>query len=537
MRPRHLLAAAPAALTLAALSFASPAAAQSRARAADTLAPPRLVLFIAVDQLRPDYFDRWGHQLAGGLGRLWRAGASFPNAFYDHAITETAPGHAVMLSGRHPRSTGIMMNDEGVADPQASLLDSRVAGASPYRFRGAALFDWMRWAWPEARALSVSRKDRGAILPLGRAKQHVYWWAADTGFTTSRYYADTLPAFVREFNRRNPIASFAGRAWRPLLLDSAYREPDADSVEYDKRRITFPHPLPVAQPQLGRELTYDPVMDSLTLALAWDGVRALAIGQGRQPDLLSISLSTTDAVGHRYGPDSKELHDQVLRADRYLGAFLDSLFTVVDSTRVMIALTADHGVAPYPGVGRSYDPVTRDARLIHDGAILAGLRDTLASRGVPRSAVRFDLGLLRVWRDTLRLAGLDADSVTREAVRRLRATDGIALVRSVAELARADTTRDTDARLWLHSIASGEPASHVATLRKWSAWSVSYYANHASPHVYDRRVPVVFAGPWFRRGVREQAIGVVDVAPTLVRALRLPQLERVDGRVVTDALR
>jgi predicted AlkP superfamily pyrophosphatase or phosphodiesterase len=365
----------------------------------------------------------------------------------------------------------------------------------------------------------------------------VFWYAADYGFTTSRYYADTLPAFVQEFNRRTPIAGFANREWHLLLDEREYREADADSAEYDRKRVTFPHRLPPAQPELGKDLPYDPVMDSLTLALAWDGVRALELGSGAATDFLNVSLSTTDAVGHRYGPDSRELHDQVLRVDRLLGAFMDSLRARFSDDRVAIALTADHGVAPYPEVKRSYDPMPRDARFVNDTLMVSRVRAAIAARGAWRDAVRFDLGLLRVWRDSLEVRGIDSDSLVRELVRSIRATPGIASVRSVADLVRADTTRDSLARRWLHSIGPGEPATHVATLRPWSSWSKSYYANHGSPHDYDRRVPIVFYGPWFRAGIRSERIRVVDLAPTLARITRVPVLDQVDGRVVTSALR
>src|SRR5687768_73091 len=158
-----------------------------------------LVVFIAVDQLRGDYLDRFGPQLTGGLARLKRDGAHFVNAYQDHANTVTAVGHASMLSGRFPRSTGIISNNLGVPDPQAISTDGK-ASASPFRFRGSTLIDWMRVVDPLSRALSVSVKDRAAILPIGRAKQQAYWYSSTGAFTTSNYYADTLPNWVKRFN-------------------------------------------------------------------------------------------------------------------------------------------------------------------------------------------------------------------------------------------------------------------------------------------------------------------------------------------------
>src|SRR6266568_3812178 len=193
---------------------------------APTPAPrPRLVVVITVDQLRPDYFDRYRTQLISGLASLVKQGADFTDAFQDHAVTETAPGHASILSGRWPAHTGILRNDAGVGDSTAPLLETVGPGASPLRFRGTEFFDWLKVADPRARALSVSRKDRGAILPIGRAKESVFWYANGL-FTTSRYYADTLPAWVRRFNALALPFKAAGTTWALLLPDTAYKEAD-----------------------------------------------------------------------------------------------------------------------------------------------------------------------------------------------------------------------------------------------------------------------------------------------------------------------
>src|SRR6185369_11443976 len=139
-----------------------------------------LVVLIAIDQFRPDYLTRWPGQLHGGLARLHSRSVFFPNAEHDHALTETAPGHSTMLSGRYPAHTGIYANDPGIWDPMVRLIgvtgvdkDGKQRGSSPRRFVGTVLFDWMHQVDPQARALSVSRKDRGAIPPLGRAKQTI----------------------------------------------------------------------------------------------------------------------------------------------------------------------------------------------------------------------------------------------------------------------------------------------------------------------------------------------------------------------------
>src|SRR5438034_3233344 len=257
---------------------------------------PRLVLVITVDQLRPDYLERYRTQLNGGLAMLLKQGAVFTEAYQDHAVTETAPGHSTILSGRWPVHTCIDRNTAGVQDSAAPLLGVAGPGASPARFRGTEFFDWLKAAEPNARALSVSRKDRGAILPIGRAKESVYWYQSGV-FTTSRYYADSLPTWVRAFNARRVPFRAAGLTWDLLLPPSAYSEADSEPYENAGHDYTFPHRLPADSPLAALAFGGIPTMDSLTLAFALEGVRALQLGRGGT-DLLAVSLSATDLVGH-----------------------------------------------------------------------------------------------------------------------------------------------------------------------------------------------------------------------------------------------
>ena len=199
----------------------------------DTRVTPSLVVMITVDQMRADYFNRFERQLSGGLKRLRTGGAFFINGFQDHAITETAPGHASTLSGRFPVHTGIVMNSQGVNGvPDGQVLGGRPnESASPSRFRGTTLTDWMRAANPATRWLSVSRKDRGAILPLGKNKGNVYWYATNGDFTSSTYYMDSLPEWVRTFNAQHLAQGYAGKAWQLLRPARDYPEPDSVGLE------------------------------------------------------------------------------------------------------------------------------------------------------------------------------------------------------------------------------------------------------------------------------------------------------------------
>jgi predicted AlkP superfamily pyrophosphatase or phosphodiesterase len=534
-------------MTLTAL----PACAQGRRRpavaavppveAAPVVAPelrPKLVLFLTVDQLRPDYLERWDAQLTGGLRTLIDGGIFFSKGVHDHAITETAPGHASTMSGRFPYSTGISSNSAGVNTSSAPLVDSEGVGASPFRFTGTTLADWMVAADSRTRVLSVSRKDRSAILPIGRGKYPVFWYAQRSGFfTTSTWYADTLPVWVREFNAEDRAATmYAGRTWDLLLGADAYPEPDSVEAESNGQDFQMPHFMP-NDSALARQLIIgQPWMDQMTLDFAWRGVRAMDLGAGPQTDLLAVSLSTTDAVGHRFGPDSRELHDQILRLDRELGVFLDSLFALRGRENVVITLTGDHGVAPVPEVASSWGD-NRTAMRVSESRftpIFNEIASMVQRAEIPLDAFSFDFPAVEV--DRTKAVGKEREllQIARTFAASARRIPGVMRVDVIDDLARADTVTDDIARRWLHMFRPGGNAIIGITLDPFN-YIGSGVASHGTPHDYDARVPVLFFGSAFRRGKDEGAARVVDMAPTLAHLLGLTPSERLDGQVLGRA--
>jgi predicted AlkP superfamily pyrophosphatase or phosphodiesterase len=517
---------------LASCLAAMPVDAQRTAQSGNA---PKLIVFIAVDQMRADYFERFLPQLSGGLGRLYRGGAVFTNAYQDHAITETAPGHSVMLSGRFPAHTGIVTNSLGVPDPQAPLIGRGGDGASPFRFRGSVLIDWLRMNDPRSRALSVSRKDRGAILPIGRAHQSAFWYATDGRFTTSTYYADTLPTWVQRFNARKIPQSYAGKAWTLLLPEAAYPEPDSVPFENYQRNFVFPHVFSGDPAQVAATFANYPMMDSLTAQMALEGVSATRLGLGPQTDLLSVSFSTTDAVGHAYGPDSRELHDQIVRLDRYMGAFIDSLYKLRDSSTIAFALTADHGVQPNPDVRAAREHV---APLRADVATpIAAARNAMRAAGATGDPLRFEEGVILLQRQALAGTTLKADSVLNALATTLRRVEGVGRVDFVKDLARSDTSKDFVARRWLHMLPSDFGADLVVSLAPFAYYTGDIVATHGTPNDLDAHVPEIFYGPWFVTGKYNQRALAADIAPTLAAVAEVLPSEKLDGRAHTEAIR
>lgn len=533
---RHLNSLTATLLAPALLAASTPALSAQEARGAPPASDrPTLVVFITVDQMRSDYHDRFADQLNGGLARLYR-GAVFTNAHQDHAITETAPGHASTMSGRFPAHTGIVRNSAGVNDDQSPLIGGGGPGASPFRFRGSTLMDWMRIADPRSRGLSISRKDRGAILPLGRAHQSVFWYASDGRFTTSDYYADTLPTWLQRFNARRIPHQHVGRQWTLLLPESAYPERDSVTLENRGRDFLFPHTVPTDTARALAAFINYPFMDELIADAALEGVRTMGLGTGPQTDLLAVSFSTTDAVGHAFGPDSRELHDQILRLDRVLGRFMDSLLVLRDSSRVIFTLTGDHGVAPLPEIDSYYEhpgAMRYDAR-----AITAAGDSVLRSFGVPEGAMTMEDHMLRVEDpEALRRLGIPTGLVVEAYAEAVRRVPGVARVDRWRDLAAMDTVTDDVARRWLHMVPPDMAPELVVTISPFSVSTTQTSYSHGLPYDHDSRVPVVFYGAPFAPGRYDSFTRVVDMAPTLAEVLGISPTETLDGRVLRQALR
>ena len=500
--------------------------------------PPKLIVFITVDQLRGDMLDRYRGDMRHGYARLMR-GAWFDRAYQDHAITETAPGHASLLSGRFPASTGIMSNSAGVADGGHRLVVGlpNELGASPSRFRGTTLFDWLKAKDARSRALSVSRKDRGAILSIGAAPQDVYWYSSSGAFTTSTYYRDTLPAWATAFNARRIPHTYAGAYWRLSRDASTYAEPDSVPFENGGMNFVFPHAFPADSARAAVAVSGTPTSDSLVALFALEGLRHTGIGRGPQTDILAVSFSASDAVGHTWGPDSREAHENQIRLDETLGWFLDALYRLRDSSTVVIALTGDHGVQPNPQLARQRGEATGDQGLIVTlQQQVADVRAGLRAAGVDTLAFGYDGQMVGLDREALRSTRLNADSILTAFAAAARQVRGVARVDRMRDLRRADLAADPIARRWVHQVAESLPVDLVITLTRYSYW-YNATATHGSPYDQDAHVPIIFYGPWVKPGRYSQFARVVDMAPTLAAMAGVRPLEKIDGLVLTPALR
>jgi hypothetical protein len=343
---------------------------------------------------------------------------------------------------------------------------------------------------------------------------------------------------VQRFNALRGYAAYAGKSWDLLLPADEYVEPDSVWEESGGLDFLFPHPFPAEPAAVAKGFGNYPMMDSLILAFALQGLQEKQLGaDARRTDLLAISLSTTDAIGHKYGPDSREIHDQILRLDRYLGAFLDSLFKLRDENRIVMALTGDHGMTPYPEVHSGRYP-NQNAKRVSLAAPVAALKASLTAAGVPEKAWAFDEGVFFV-RDAAAFDRIkvNADSVARAFAAVLRTVPGVLRADMFTELARANPARDKIARRWLHMFDAGGAAKMAVTLTPYSYWESTTYATHGTPHDSDANVPVVFWGAGVRSGAYRDVVRTVDMAPTLAAIPGIKPTEALDGVILKKAVR
>ena len=416
-------------------------------------------------------------------------------------------------------------------DSLATLIDDpKAVGASPRRFQGSALVDWMIARDTATRMLSVAMKDRSAILPTGRSREQVYWWSTMGFFTTSRYYRDSLPGWIQDWNKRDPARQLAGRVWNLTMPGSAY--PEADSLPAEKGvddRQTFPHALPADPIGTAAKLAHFPWMDSLTLDLALTGVTALGIGSGdsSRTDLLSISLSSVDEIGHDFGPDSRELHDMLLRLDGYLAWFLDSLATTVPIERTVFVLTSDHGTQAMP---EQAAPIRGFARgRAWPAPMVRSIAAEFRARWRTDFRIRFDYGVVTADVAALRARGVDTDSLSRALARRFAGESYVERVYTPRSLAAAPSSDRLAAR-WRHNLPAGFGWLVAVTPHEGTTWDSSVTgANHGTPWQADVQVPIVFWGSGLAPGTVARPVRTVDIAPTLARLIGIRPTEPLDG--------
>lgn len=495
---------------------------------------PRLVLVIVVDQMRADYLERFRPLLTEGLGRMLREGIVFTDAHHFHAATETAPGHATVATGAFPSRHGIIANswfDREAGEDTYCCADPD-HGLSPRNMLTPALGDLLKAAWPQSKVFAASGKDRAAILTGGHHADGAWWYSRSNGsFVTSTYYGDrdSQPAWLDDFNAERRLDALFGAAWEPLMPLEQTAAYDIEPLRRGLTIDTFPHAL--GGYTLGRSAFYasiyrSPFVDDYLQDLAVTLIEAEGVGDDEVPDLLTVSFSALDTVGHGFGPDAPETLDTILRLDRTIGELLDFVDERIGMEHVVVALTADHGV------GRVPELVVRDGG---EGGRFGAEQTLCLQRLQARLEERFGDGdwladTFYLDEETITAAGADRTAIEDEIIDAMGSCPLFDRILRPADLDAADPLH----QLYLNGHYPGRSPDLIAVPEPnvLPVAAAVVTASHGTPYRYDTHVPLIIRRRDGAGRVVAERANTVDLAPSLANLLGLaPILEPGSDRI------
>jgi hypothetical protein len=496
---------------------------------------PRLVVVIVIDQFRGDYLERYRDQFGdAGFRFLLERGAYFPNCNYNYANTRTAPGHSTLFTGAYSNGHGIAANEwwdpkkkrivTSVEDDDTKLVgvSGGKAGASPHNLLADTLGDELKLATQgKARVFGVSLKDRAAVLPAGFAGDGAYWIEPKSGaWITSTYYRDEVPKWVQDFNSTR-ASKYWDREWKDAqgtVLRSTAHRTGKDGSEAGFYEV-------IGSTAFGNDYEFEFAKDLIVYE---------NIGRGPATDLLSVSLSPNDILGHEVGPDSPEMQQMALDLDRQLADFINFLGHQIGLANVWIALSADHGVSSLPdAVKKLHIPAANlDATQLEaeiNRAITAKF-----SPGHPAAYVKLDYPL--AWLDenafiAVHVRERDAEAAVGEAMKQA----GSRSYYTKSQLAEGEVPNTALGRRYLNSY-SPEGSWYVMGLPDIYRVGPGRGTDHTSPYTYDTHVPLAFYGLPFQPGTYRTSVEPVDLAATLASLLGINAPTHAVGRVLTEAL-
>jgi predicted AlkP superfamily pyrophosphatase or phosphodiesterase len=534
-----------AALSVAALMGTGTFSAPAEPAPAPT---PKLIVAIAVDQFSGNLFDEWRGRFTGGFKRL-AGGVVYPAGYQTHAATETCPGHSTLLTGKHPAKTGIIANT--FRDPELNRMvyclndpgvvlahDPKAQPVSPKRLMASTLGEWLKAASPQSRVIAVAGKDRAAINMAGHNADGAFWLIEGYGFTTYMAPgADAAKALAPVAGYNASIAkvwktrpkwtyahsdcrasaatwNFGGKAWESKLPPAGWGESDAPAT-------------------IKTSVMNSPMADEITGDAARYLVKTLKLGQGSATDLLAVSFSATDFIGHRYGSRGPEMCEEMHRLDETLGR----LFADLDKLHVpyLVVLTADHGGSDF--AERLQAQGYPMAKRINSGEVMGRVNQALmAEFNLAKPPLQGNVEESNI----VGVPEADKARVAEAAVRVLTAQPEVAAAFTQTELLAATVRKGvppdelTLKERFAESIYPGRSPDVLAALQPQftltPAIPGTLLAGHGTAWNYDRRVPMLFWWPGAVSETRFLPVETVDIAPTLAGALKLTPPADVDGR-------
>ena len=514
--------------------------------------PPRLVVFLVVDQMRADYINLYGHQWTKGLRRLVDTGAYFPLAAYPYSYTVTCAGHATIGTGTYPAKHGMIGNEWYDRERQRNvpctedpaLTSVPFGGTTGSEHHGPTRLAWLTFADElklQARRppkiVSISLKARSAITFAGRPSPTTYamWLEESTGsWATSSAYASAPWPVVNAYVQAHPVFAEYGKVWDRAKPASTYLFSDTGPNEMAP--AAFPHPVASKSGKPDSEFITrwrrSPMSDRYVGQLAQHLARELKLGQSPGTDLLSVSFSATDVVGHEYGPRSHEVQDILIKVDEQIGELLTALDQLVGRDRYVVALTSDHGVALVP---EQDENVVAGSGRMSSTAIRTMINTAIESAIGPGTHVTARTGP-NVYLAPGVLSRLLSTAGARETVTKaIESFEGLSRAYWAPDLASGAATDDEILRAARLSYMPGRSGDLMVIADPyWMAQATG--TTHGTPYDYDQRVPLLFAGAGIKPGRYLVTASPADIAPTFGFLVGIT-LGHADGHVRVEAIR
>ena len=512
---------------------------------------PRLIVGIVVDQMRYDYITRyWNHYGDDGIKKLVREGHNFTNTHFNYVPTYTGPGHASIYSGTTPAVHGIISNNwydreqnrvVYVTEDQKAMgvgTTTKAGSMSPRPMITTTVSDELRLASNmRSKVIGVALKDRGAILPAGHSGNAAYWYEGSSGnWISSNWYFNELPGWVRDYNQKKRAAELMKEPWNTLKPIDQYKESTADNTPYEdlfpnETEPVFPHDFFKNSPGNLDLIKYHPAGNTLTKEFAIEALKGEQLGKDEFTDLLAISFSTPDYVGHQFGTHAIEIQDIYLRLDRELADLIKQIESTVGKENVLFFLTADHAAIPNP-------LFLRDRKVPAGIFNISKVQDSLASYmnslyGNEKWVLALEDDQVYFNHALIRQKKLREEDVYKDAARFLLRFEGVAYTLTSSDLISSEFNWGIRSMVQkgFYPKRSGDV---VIILEPGLIEYKTKGTTHGSAYTYDTHVPLIFYGKGIKSGNSVRHIDITDIAPTLSQILGIQPPNGTTGRVIDE---
>ena len=521
-----------------------------------TLARPKLVVGIVVDQMRYDYLYRYYDKYKeGGLKRLMNEGFNCRNNHYHYALTVTAAGHSAVYTGALPAVNGIVGNDwfdkksgsnvyctedKSVATVGSSNVS--VGKMSPKNLLTSTVTDQLRIATNfRSKTIGVAIKDRASILPAGHAANGAYWFDSKTGnFVTSTYYRNDLPAWVQEYNNKKKPSEYLRKGWNTLLPIDQYTQSTADDVAWEgtlsgAKKPVFPHELIGTAGDAFGVITTSPWGNTMTKEMAIEAIKGENMGKGPDTDFLAVSFSTPDRIGHAFGPNSIEQEDNYMNLDREFAELFSFLDSWTGKGNYTVFLTADHGAMDVPAFWKEHKlPAGLMDATALTRTVVKSLNTAFGEGEYIKAFENYQVYLNDSLLKEKKITTTDVYQVLRDA---LLPMDGIADVLNLKDLGRA-SLNTYQLELYKNNVNAKRSGDIQLIVQPgWFAASYGTGTDHGTPYNYDTHVPFLLYGWGVKKGETLRRTTIADIAPTISALLHILPPSGNVGNPVEEALK